>query len=716
MPRTAPARGGAVVRVLLLLLLWVTAFAVPASRAVELTEAQTANRSCFNCHGQLHLAEMGAAERRSMLRDDGAADDASAGDAPRPGLYVAPNALSDTVHAGLRCLDCHADAGRLPHVGRLAEANCQGCHAGPAIAYRRGAHAGAAARGVPDAPGCPDCHGGHGILRSENRAAHTYPLNVVKICAGCHEQHRDEDGGTGAARVEGYVASVHGQAISKGGLVVAATCVQCHRSHEVRPAADPESSVSRAHVPQTCGQCHIGVSEIYATSVHGLRLAEGDADAPVCTDCHTAHRISHASTPGFMRDIVGECGGCHDRSPTGGRSFYDTYRLSYHGQVTELGSTRAARCSDCHGAHDILPIADPASRLNPGHRRDTCAGCHPGANASFARYEPHADHHDGDRYPLLHGVWLYFVILMSVTFGFYGVHSVLWLCRSVLDRRRDGPPPRHPADHHAIQRFTRLNRVNHALVVITFFGLTLTGMPLLFSDQDWAKALAALLGGVRGAGWLHRLFAIALFGNVIAHVVGLIGHARRTSVRAMAFGPNTLLPRWRDVLDFTAMCRWFLGGPKPTFDRWTYWEKFDYWAEIFGTGIIGFTGLMLWFPIFFSRFLPGWLFNIAMIVHGYEALLAVGFIFTIHFFNAHLRLEKFPVDDVIFTGQLPEAEFRHERGAEYERVKASGALAALRVPVAPRWWRGVAVVIGLLAMAIGIAMVALIVLAGLGVL
>ena len=176
-----------------------------------------------------------------------------------------------------------------------------------------------------------------------------------------------------------------------------------------------------------------------------------------------------------------------------------------------------------------------------------------------------------------------------------------------------------------------------------------------------------------------------------------------------------MLPRWKDVTDCFGMWKWFfVGGRKPKFDRWTYWEKFDYVAEVGGSAIIGLSGLLLWFPLLFSKVLPGWWFNIATIVHGYEALLAIGFIFTIHFFNAHLRLEKFPVDDVMFTGRLPEEEFKDERGAEYERLQATGELDKLRVPPAPKWYRTVAICAGIVAMVIGTTLVVLIVLAGLG--
>jgi cytochrome b subunit of formate dehydrogenase len=205
-----------------------------------------------------------------------------------------------------------------------------------------------------------------------------------------------------------------------------------------------------------------------------------------------------------------------------------------------------------------------------------------------------------------------------------------------------------------------------------------------------------------------------LIANFAVHFVGLVRRFNRLGLKQMLFGPVTMLPRGKDVSDCLGMWRWFFkGGKKPKFDRWTYWEKFDYVAEVGGSMIIGFTGLLLWFPILFSKFLPGWMFNVATLVHGYEALLAIGFIFTIHFFNAHLRMEKFPVDDVMFSGRLPEEEFKEERAAEYERLVAEGKLDALRVKAPSKWYHVFAVSVGILAMAIGTTLVVLIILAGL---
>ncbi|MHC4785416.1 MAG: hypothetical protein ACYTE6_05575 [Planctomycetota bacterium] len=695
------------------------ALAAPPAAGQE-SPAQIANRRCLECHGREDLAELSPDERRVMVAPS---PGEPAAEAWRPGLYVGQAPLKYGVHADLGCVDCHRDAGELPHPRTLAAVTCDGtCHVEARAAYDRSTHAEARAEGDPDAPSCATCHGTHGILPAEQREAPTHPLNAIRICGDCHQTHTTPlaNGADPRQHVQSYLDSVHGQAIGAGGLVFAATCTDCHRHHEVLPAADPLASTHRERIPTTCGRCHLGVVETYQTSIHGALLAEGDELAPVCTDCHTAHQITHAWTPSGLVDIVAECGECHDRPEMSqGRraSFYKTYRASYHGQVTSLGGTRAARCSDCHGAHEIVPIDDERSRLHGENRVDTCRGCHEAANARFVQFDPHADYLDPDRYPLLNSIWWYFVIIMSCAFGFYGLHSLLWFVRSFLERSRNGPKPRSAANPHAIQRFTTLNRINHALLIVAFFGLTLTGLPLLLSDYDWARALAGYLGGGHIVGVFHRIFAVLLIANFVIHFIGLYRKARAHEKglwRDWLCGPSTLLPRWKDFKDCGDMFRWFFrGGKTPSFDRWTYWEKFDYLAEIIGIAVIGGSGLLLWFPEFFAGFMPGWMFNVATVVHGYEALLAVGFIFTIHFFNAHLRMDKFPVDDVIFTGQLSEQDFRHERPEEYARAVATGGLEKMRVPPAPAWQRRMAVIVGIVAMAIGFMLVAMIIVAGL---
>ncbi len=227
------------------------------------------------------------------------------------------------------------------------------------------------------------------------------------------------------------------------------------------------------------------------------------------------------------------------------------------------------------------------------------------------------------------------------------------------------------------QRFTRLERLLHILMIVSFISLALTGMTLKFSYTGWAVFLSKVFGGFESAGYIHRAAAVIMFGIFFAHIYDLVFTKRREygSWKALLFGPNTMLPTKKDFQDFTASMKWFIGrGERPQYGRWTYWEKFDYFAVFWGVFVIGSTGLTLWFPEFFTNFIPGWMINVATIIHSDEALLATGFIFTVHFFNTHLRPEKFPMDLVVFTGRMPVHELKLDKPEEFERLKAAGKL------------------------------------------
>ena len=243
-----------------------------------------------------------------------------------------------------------------------------------------------------------------------------------------------------------------------------------------------------------------------------------------------------------------------------------------------------------------------------------------------------------------------------------------------------------PEGQRYVVRFQKAERVQHGVLMVCFLGLAATGLPLLFSEQPWARVLSRVFGGYEAAGFLHRFFASALIGLFIYHIGRLAHRIFVRGERRLLWGPESMVPQPRDLVELYLHVKWFLRvGPRPEFDRYTYWEKFDYWAVFWGMFIIGGSGLMLWFPELFSRWLPGWVFNVALLVHGEEALLAVGFIFTIHFFNGHLRPEKFPMDIVIFTGRVSEEEFWHERALEARRLEAQGELEALMArPPRPR--------------------------------
>jgi len=269
------------------------------------------------------------------------------------------------------------------------------------------------------------------------------------------------------------------------------------------------------------------------------------------------------------------------------------------------------------------------------------------------------------------------------------------------------------AERRYVRRFGTADRLQHLVLLVTFLGLAATGLPLLFSDVAWARPMAQLFGGFGVTGTLHRIFAVGLIGVFVVHIGSVAARLLRGE-RGMLWGPTSLVPQPRDLVEMYRHVRWFLWrGPKPAFDRYTYWEKFDYLAVFWGMVIIGMSGLMLWFPEFFARFLPGWAFNVALLVHGEEALLAVGFIVTIHFFNSHMRPQKFPMDVVMFTGVVPEAEYARERPLEYARLQSSAVLESrLAPPPDPAFERRVRLG-GFAAMAVGLFLFVLIVVASL---
>jgi cytochrome b subunit of formate dehydrogenase len=303
--------------------------------------------------------------------------------------------------------------------------------------------------------------------------------------------------------------------------------------------------------------------------------------------------------------------------------------------------------------------------------------------------------------------------LLIGVFGFFGAHTLLWLprsTRSAVSRKR---AQEGAGTQYFIRRFDTTQRITHFFVIVSFLSLAFTGMMLRFSAMPWAEFVANLLGGVRNAGIIHRTAAVVTFGYFVFHLTSLfrMRRRRRMSWRKLVLGPGSMMFSKKDVKDFAATMKWFVGrGPQPEYGRWTYWEKFDYLAVFWGVAIIGISGLMLWFPEFFTRFVPGWIINVATIVHSDEALLAVGFIFTIHFFNTHLRPEAFPMDTVIFTGLKPLDEYRHERPMEYAELKSSGELRKrlVKTTISRRWMMAVQV-FGFAMLGFGLCLIALII-------
>ena len=227
---------------------------------------------------------------------------------------------------------------------------------------------------------------------------------------------------------------------------------------------------------------------------------------------------------------------------------------------------------------------------------------------------------------------------------------------------------RHQANPIEYWRFNIYHRVVHLLVLFSFFGATISGLPLKYPNAGWSRWLVGLQGGAAIMGAIHRTSAIIIALYCVLHLAYIAHYV--LARKKKPWGPDTPVPLVKDVKDVGHNLLYFLGrGSRPLFDRFTYFEKFDYWAVFWGVPIIGLSGLVLWFPSLFARFLPGVAINIAHIMHSDEALLAVGFIFIVHLFNTHIQFEKFPLNKVMFSGKVTAEELRHERPLEWERMQ-----------------------------------------------
>jgi len=572
---------------------------------------------------------------------------------------------------------------------------------------------------------CVDCH--TNIV--DNRAPHEKTDARKVDCAGCHEklwQDAQADAalreahprfGIVATNIKFYRESFHARENADDPTHVNAVCHDCHDTHFFNVPADktgPAYEAWRLGIPDLCGKCHEEQLETFSASVHGTEIAEErNAKSAVCTDCHTTHEITGTSLTSFKLLNPEECGVCH-------RQNLHTYRDTYHGQVTQLGYTHTAKCYDCHGSHEILQVDDPKSTVHTDNRLETCRECHDGkkmplATAGFISFGPHAHANDRDRYPEMWFASRFMVALLLGVFAFFWLHSGLWYYREWQDRKAGGQVRVVQTEAIGIdatkhvRRFSLGWRIAHLVFAIVTMTLVLTGTTALYAHSGWAPVVAKLFGGAQAVGLVHRVAAALFLGIFFIHFVYVMQHLLRKPGFKW-FGSDSLIPNWKDLKDCWGMFKWFVGkGPRPLFDRWAYFEKFDYWAVFWGVTIIGASGLLLAFPHVTGTFLPGWVFNVATLVHGEEAFLAAVFLFTVHFFNNHFRPDKLPPPDIVmFTGTQSIEEFRRDHPAHYLRLVESGELKNYLVDAPSRPMTRGSKILGLVLIAIGLGLLLLV--------
>ncbi|MGA7616109.1 MAG: cytochrome c3 family protein [Thermoanaerobaculia bacterium] len=656
-------------------------------------DAGMANLDCLRCHGKRDL---------TMTRDG-----------KKISIYVDTDAYASSMHAKTACAQCHTDVS--PSHERPCETvkkkvDCSICHAEVVASYQTSIHGQLAAKNDKDAPRCLDCHSPHATQGHTIPTSNTYPRNIPELCARCHRA-----GQKAAVRihskvkdiVQTYEDSIHGKALTESGLVVTATCINCHSSHGELPPSDVRSTVNPKNISKTCGTCHNGIEAAFEMSIHATGKPKDGMKLPTCNDCHTAHGIGRVDKPGFRTKMMMECGGCHKKEAA---TFFDTF----HGKVSRLGSEGAAKCYDCHGTHNILPPDDPRSTLARNNVVQTCAKCHPGSHRRFAGYLTHSTHHDPKKFPWLFWSFRFMVTLLIGTLSFFLVHTLAWLLRLWRTREHWGvhKDAAKAGGQKFYKRFSRFQRSLHLVMLLSFFTLATTGMALKFSYTGWAQVVSWFFGGAQSMGYVHRVGAIVLISVFATHIYELIKRKRaeKRTWLSLLTGPDTMMFTLRDLREIGQSFRWFVGkGDRPKYGRFTYWEKFDYFAVFWGVMVIGISGLILWFPVFMTHFIPGWAVNVATIIHSDEALLAVAFIFTIHFFNTHFRPDKFPMDPVIFTGRVPVDELQYDKPGEYADLVEAGTLEEHLVGPISKPLERMVRIFGFTALGIGLVLIGLIV-------
>ncbi|MHB0968337.1 MAG: cytochrome b/b6 domain-containing protein [Thermoanaerobaculia bacterium] len=566
--------------------------------------------------------------------------------------------------AGLGCDTCHAgNTEEIPHQLGDPWATCKDCHEDAVNLFNESVHAkAAAAKGGPKI-NCASCHGNLHDVRSTSDPKSALAQNhIAKTCGKCHGQKLVmEPAGFSTRPFFSYQESVHGRAVA-GGSTQAAVCTDCHNSHDVRPANDPKSPIFTFNIPQTCGKCHGKVTNEFMSSVHGQAVQRGNSKSPVCTDCHGIHDIkphidpkSSVSNQAVARTT---CAQCHEgvrltsEFGVAGKRV-SSYSDSYHGLAAKMGSPVAANCASCHGVHNIRPSTDPASMIHPKNLVATCGNCHPGATDKFIHGKVHLDI-PAAKDPGGIGVrWIRVAYLWIIwlTIGGMVAHNVLiWIRKAVAKRRRGD---------RVVVRMNRQQRIQHFFLLTSFFVLVFTGFALVWPESWLAQALGSS-ETVRRMG--HRIAAVVMLAVGVYHVFYM------TVTREGRQGLRDFLPGIQDARDAMMNVGYYLGLTKtrPHFGRFSYAEKAEYWALVWGTVVMGVTGIMLWAKVWVSQFIPRWWIDIALAIHYYEAILATLAIIVWHIYQVVFDPDTYPMNWAWYDGKMTTEEYRHEHPAAYE--------------------------------------------------
>ena len=591
--------------------------------------------------------------------------------------------------AQVDCTDCHGshEVGPVKNPGfrftpeRQPQA-CGTCHDEIRDHFVSSEHGKALATGSKSAPSCLFCHQ-KGVTAGSGIEPSALKKKQEDLCLSCHLYN--ESVKARAAPAGGFIASfqqsVHGKALQRGDAR-APNCVSCHGPHEERHGFDTSSLVNKMRVQDVCGKCHPSENEQFSASVHGAAIERGKGDAPACTDCHGEHNIlspKDRRAPVAAANVSAKvCTPCH-----GSLELTEKYNLpanrprtfadSYHGLASRGGSVEVANCASCHGAHDILPSSDPNSRVNRANLAKTCgaSGCHPGANERFATGQVHVT---GTRKesPILYWIATLYVALIVVVIGGMLAHNLFDFIRKAKHqiRVRRGETVEPPVGHGLYLRMTVSERLQHIALMVSFVLLVVTGFMLRYPESWWVAGIRRLSSRAFDLrSLIHRVSAVAIVATCFYHLGYLLFTPRgRQLLRDLWWRP-------KDVRDVIGLLRFNTGlsREKPRFDRFSYVEKAEYWALVWGTVVMAVTGVIMWFDNTFIGLLTKLGYDISRTIHFWEAWLATLAILVWHFYFVIFNPDSYPMNTAWLNGMLTEREMEEEHPLELERLRESPA-------------------------------------------
>ncbi len=555
--------------------------------------------------------------------------------------------------------------------------SCGNCHEEESAKYLTSGHYVAFMDGVQGAPNCLHCH--KNPVAKFNSPADSVEVKLAQenLCLSCHLDDPDVRSRISPTShfISLYDESVHGKALHSGNPK-AANCVDCHNSHDVLRSTFLESPTFKSNIPITCSQCHEQIFDEYKGSVHAKALERGDCDCPVCTDCHGEHNIlkhDDPKSPVAFQNLSREvCSPCHSSLKLSEKygiasDKYKSFEDSYHGLALDGGSVEVANCASCHGDHNIKPSSDPTSRIHKDNLVETCGSCHPGANENFTVGKIHVTRQDENE-PILHLIATLYIFLIISTIGGMFAHNAIDLFRKARIKKLKlrGFMREEHYGHSLYLRMSLNERIQHVTLAVSFMLLVTTGFMLSFPNSWWVTQIRNLSSDTfEYRGLVHRISAVVMVVVSLYHIFYIIFIPRGRKLI------KDLLPKFQDIKDAIGVVRFNVGitDKKPKLDRFSYVEKAEYWALIWGTIVMSLTGIIMWFDnTFIGLFTKlGW--DVARTIHYYEAWLAFLSILVWHFYFVMFNPDIYPMNVAWFKGTVSEEEMAEEHPLEYERLK-----------------------------------------------